>query len=278
MSKNSVHNGGKRLRPILCLLSSRISGARDKKIVECAVAMEFFHTATLMHDDVIDNAELRRGKISANSRWGNQIAVLVGDFFYCRASDLLVGLGNLRVINLITRVMQTTTEGEIFEIVKSNDLNCTEGDYLKIVEGKTAALMSASCEVGGILGNVSEEFMSALRGYGRQIGVAFQLADDLLDYVSDPTRFGKTRGTDLKEGKLTLPLLVALKKASEPEKRLIKDALIAERLEEGRLKEIVSIIEKHGGLQATRDLACNHIQKAKEALAPFKPSIEKEAL
>ncbi|MBI2082471.1 MAG: polyprenyl synthetase family protein [Deltaproteobacteria bacterium] len=273
-----AQNGGKRLRPILCLLSSRISGARDKRIIESAVAMEFFHTATLMHDDVIDNAELRRGKTSANSRWGNQIAVLVGDFFYCRASDLLVGLRDLRVIELITRIMQITTEGEIFEIVKSNDLNCTEDDYLKIVRGKTAELMGACCEIGGILGNVSEEFTQALREYGLHIGIAFQLADDLLDYMSDPSQFGKTKGTDLKEGKLTLPLLVALKKANEPERRLIKDALIAERLEENRLKEIISIIEYHGGIQATRDLAQSYIQKAKEALTPFKPSIEKEAL
>lgn len=273
-----VQNAGKRLRPIFCLFASRLAGPMDKRGIDCAAAMEFFHTATLMHDDVIDNADLRRGKSSANSRWGNQVAVLVGDFFYCRASDLLVGTGNLRIIDLITRVMRVTTEGEIFEISKSNDLNTTEQDYLKVAEEKTAVLISAACEIGGMLGNVSEEFTSALRHYGRGVGIAFQLADDVLDYVSDSQQFGKTRGTDLKEGKLTLPLILALRRASEPERRIIKDALIAEKLEEGRLREIVSMLQKYDGLKATMDLAQTYIQKAKDALVLFKPSIEKEAL
>lgn len=273
-----ARDGGKRLRPIFCLFSSRLSGARDRKAIDCAVAMEFFHTATLMHDDVIDNAEIRRGKTAVNARWGNQVAVLVGDFFYCRASDLLVGTENLRIIDLVSQVMRITTEGEIFEIVKSNDLTTTEEDYLKIVEQKTAVLFSASCEIGGLLGNVSEEFSSALRRYGLSIGIAFQLADDVLDYVSDSSQFGKLKGTDLKEGKLTLPLILALRKAHESEQRLIKDALIAEKLEEGPLREIVSLLEKYGSLDATLARARDYVEKAKESLSVFKPSIEKEAL
>lgn len=273
-----VQNGGKRLRPVFCLLASRLAGAGGQKMTDCAAAMEFFHTATLMHDDVIDNADLRRGKPSSNSRWGNQVAVLVGDFFYCRASDLLVGTGNLKIIELITRVMRITTEGEISEVSKSNDLGTTEEDYLRIAEEKTAVLISASCEIGGILGNVSEEFTAALRNHGRAAGIAFQLADDVLDYVSEPRAFGKTKGADLKEGKLTLPLIIALREASEPEKRLIKDALIAEKLDEGRLKEIVSLIQKYDGLQATMRLAQKYVRQAKEALTLFKPSMEKEAL
>src|SRR3989338_5165512 len=273
-----VQNGGKRLRPVFCLFSSRLAGAIDERSIDCAAAMEFFHTATLMHDDVIDSADLRRGKPAANSRWGNQVAVLVGDFFYCHASDLLVGTGNLKVIERITQVMRITTEGEIYEISKSSDLNTTEEDYLKIVEGKTAVLIGASCEIGGILGNVSEEFTAALRQFGRNAGMAFQLADDVLDYVSETPQLGKTRGTDLKEGKLTLPLIVSLQRAHEPERRLIKDALIAERPEAGRLREIVSIIEKYDGLKTTLARAREYTQAAKETLSVFKPSMEKEAL
>ncbi len=278
VAEYTTQNGGKRLRPIFCLFASRLAGVSGRAVVESAAAMEFFHTATLMHDDVIDAADLRRGKPSTNSRWGNQVAVLVGDFFYCRASDLLVRTGNLRIIQLITRVMRVTTEGEIFEISKSNDLNTTEQDYLRIAEEKTAVLISASCEIGGILGNVSEEFTGALRDYGRNVGIAFQLADDVLDYVSETDRFGKTRGTDLREGKLTLPLILALRKANENERRIIKDTLIAEKLEERHLREIVSILEKYDSLKAALALAQTFVQKAKESLQIFKPSMEREAL
>lgn len=271
-------HGGKRLRPALTLFASRLAGATDRKPLQCAAAMELFHTATLMHDDVIDSAGLRRGRPSANSRWGNQVAVLVGDFFYCQASDLLVGTGHLKIIDLITQVMRTTTEGEILEVAHSNDLSLTREDYLKTVEGKTAALMSACCEVGGILGNVSEEFTAAFKNYGLSLGIAFQLADDALDYDANQQQLGKNKGTDLKEGKLTLPLIVALREAHEEERRLIKDALIAEKLEENRFKEIFSIIKKYDGLKATRHLALEFVERSKKSLEIFKPSIEKEAL
>lgn len=273
-----IQNGGKRLRPILTLLSACLSGVQGESAIRCATAMEFFHTATLMHDDVIDNAEMRRGKSSTNSRWGNQVAVLVGDYFYCRASDLLVSTGDLKIIECVTRAMQATTEGEILEITKSNDLNTTEGDYLKVVMNKTAILMAAACEIGGLLGRVSEEFIVALRHYGQNLGIAFQLADDVLDYTSELNEFGKVEGTDLKEGKLTLPLIVALRHAGETDKKVIRNALIANRLERIQLKEVLSVIESFGGIQYTLDLAKNYLKRAQEALAPFKPSLEKEAL
>ncbi len=191
-----IKNGGKRLRPMLCLFASRLAGASGPKVIDCASAMEFFHTATLMHDDVIDNAKLRRGKGSANNRWGNQVAVLVGDFFYCQASSLLVGTGNLKIINLVTKAMLSTTEGEILEISKSNDLATTEEDYLKIVTDKTAVLMATSCAIGGILGNVSAEYVVALGEYGHNLGVAFQLAYDVLEYTSAYLHLAKAKGTD----------------------------------------------------------------------------------
>jgi octaprenyl-diphosphate synthase len=272
-----IRNGGKRLRPMLCLFSSRLAGASGAKVTDCAAAMEFFHTATLMHDDVIDNAKIRRGKASANNKWGNQVAVLVGDFFYCQASSLLVGTGNLRIINMVTKAMLSTTEGEILEISKSNDLGTSEEDYLKIVTDKTAVLMATSCAIGGVLGNVSEEYVAVLGEYGRSLGVAFQLADDVLDYISDDD-FGKTQGTDLREGKLTLPLITTLRHCNNDERRLIKDVLIAENLDEARLRDVIGIINRYGGIENTLNLARTYIQRAQEALHPFKPSMEKEAL
>ncbi len=273
-----IRNGGKRLRPALCLFTSGLAGANGQKVFDCAAAMEFFHTATLMHDDVIDNAKLRRGKTSANAQWGNHVSVLVGDFFYCQASSLLVGTGNLKIINLITQAMLATTEGEILEISKSNDLSTSEEDYLKIITAKTAVLIKASCEIGGILANISEEYIAAMGQYGKNLGIAFQLADDVLDYISEEEKFGKMRGTDLKEGKLTLPLIVALRHCKDAERRLIQDTLIANSTEEGRLREIISIINQYGGIDYTLKLANSFIDKAKEALTPFKTSIEKEAL
>lgn len=278
ISEYVIRNGGKRIRPALCLLSSRLAGATGQKVYDSAAAMEFFHTATLMHDDVVDNAKLRRTKPSANAKWGNPVAVLVGDFFYCQASALLVGTENLRIIKKITDAMLLTTEGETLEITKSNDLSTTEEDYLKIIHDKTAILMSASCEIGGILANVSEAYTKALAEYGRSLGIAFQLADDILDYVSEDEKFGKVTGTDLKEGKLTLPLIVALRHCDESEKRVIKDALIAETLETSMLKEIIQVINKYQGIDYTIKLAKTYINRAQEALHIFKPTVEREAL
>lgn len=273
-----IGNGGKRLRPMLTLFSSRLAGATGKKAIDCAAAMEFFHTATLMHDDVIDSAEIRRGRASVNTRWGNHVAVLVGDFFYCQASTLLVGTGDLDIIKLVTKAMLDTTEGEILEISRSNDLATSEEDYLRIITHKTAMLMACSCEIGGVLGSISRDYSSSMAGYGLNLGIAFQLADDVLDYVSEKEKFGKALGTDLKEGKMTLPLIVALRHCGNEEKRLIKDGLIAEKPDEVRLREIVSIISKYGGIDYTLKLAKSYVEKAKDCLIPFKPTLEKEAL
>ena len=273
-----IQNGGKRLRPMLTLFSSRLAGVNSPQSIHCAAAMEYFHTATLMHDDVIDNAEVRRGKASTNSRWGNQVAVLVGDYFYCRASELLVGTGNMKVIECVTRAMQATTEGELLEITKSNDMTTSEEDYLKVIKNKTAILMSAACEVGGLLGNISEEFVVALRRSGLNLGIAFQLADDVLDYTSEINEFGKVEGTDLKEGKLTLPLIVALRHAGQADRQAIRNVLIANRLEPAQLKEVLALIQTFGGIDYTLNLAKTYLKHAQEALDLFKPSIEKAAL
>ncbi len=273
-----IKNGGKRLRPILCLLTSQLVGYRGSQAVSCAAGLEFIHTASLLHDDVIDNANLRRGQASANAKWGNHISVLVGDFFYCRSSDLFTRTGRIEIVQLITDTITKTTEGEVFETIKSNNIDITEEDYLQIIADKTSVLFASACEVGAMLGEVSEEFRIALREYGSDIGVAFQLADDYLDYVSDEDHFGKTPGKDLHEGKLTLPLITALRRATDGEARLIREALLAERLDDLRLKEIVGILEKYDALAYTRNLAHEYAQKAKANLSIFKHSLEKESL
>lgn len=273
-----VNNAGKRLRPILCLLSAKLAGYTGDKAINSAVALEFMHTASLLHDDVVDNATIRRGKTSANAKWGNAVSVLVGDFFYCRVCEIFVAQQDLRLLKLITHTMLRTTEGEVLEISRNNDVSTTEEEYLQVLHKKTADLLATSCEIGGVLANVSEEFCLALKDYGRHLGTAFQLADDILDYTADLDQFGKAAGTDLREGKMTLPLIVALKKAGPEEARIIKDALIANDLEEWRLKEVISIINKYEGIAYTMNLARNYVNQAKQALNIFKPSIEKEAL
>ncbi len=273
-----VQNGGKRLRPILTILGARLSGYQGDASVALGAAIEFMHTATLLHDDVIDNAGLRRGRLSTNAKWGNHVSVLVGDFFYCRAMDILVKHKDFKVLKVITDAITSTTEGEIFEITKSNDLTTTEDDYIKIIIGKTAILIGAACQTGAILGNVSEEFEFALKKFGMNIGIAFQLMDDVLDYVSSEKEFGKTNGIDLKEGKLTLPLLVALKKCSDEEGQIIKKTLMVDELDPELFKKVLEIVQRYDGLRHTQLLAKKYVQEAQAALSPFKPSLEKDAL
>lgn len=273
-----IQKSGKRLRPILTILSAKLSGYQGPGSISVGASIELMHTASLLHDDVIDNAALRRGRATPNKKWGNLVSVLVGDFFYCRAMDLLVRHGDLKVLRAVTDAVTTTTEGQILEISKSNDLATTQDDYLEVIRGKTATLIAACTQSGAILGQVSEDFEVALRRFGMNLGMAFQLMDDVLDYTSTEEEFGKVNGTDLKEGKLTLPVILALQRASVTDAQLIKDTLLSDQVERERLKSVLSIIERADGIRDTIKLAKSYIQKAKESLSPFKPSLEKEIL
>lgn len=274
-----VQNGGKRVRPILSLLAARLCGVGSTlDVIPFASAIEYIHTASLLHDDVIDNAPLRRGKPSANAKWGNAVSVLVGDFFYCRASELLVQAGNLDILTLVSNAITRTTEGEVLEITKSNDLNVTEEDYLTIIYCKTAMLIGTACEIGACLGNLSAEFRLALRRFGENLGMAFQLADDILDYLSHDHQFGKENGTDLKEGKLTLPLIYTLKAASEAERQELRGILLAKELKSEDLKRVTVLMDRYGSSRKVMDKAQGYIAAAKEALDLFKPSIVKDSL
>lgn len=273
-----IQKAGKRLRPILTILSARLAGSKNADAISIGAALEFMHTASLLHDDVLDDATIRRGRAAINKKWGNHVSVLVGDFFYCRAMDILVRQGNLKILRSVTDAITRTTEGQILEITKTNDLSISQDDYLEIITGKTAVLIGSACHVGAILGNVSEDFEEALRKFGFYLGVAFQLMDDVLDYTSSTQEFGKEGGTDLKEGKLTLPLLLTINQCTESELQEIKNSLMADDVETQILERITQIIEQYDGIRDTTKLARSYIQKAKDCLSPFKPSIEKETL
>lgn len=270
--------GGKRIRPILTMLSAKMSGKRAQDAYRMGACIEFIHTASLLHDDVVDNANIRRGRPSANAKWGNHVSVLVGDFMYCRGSQLLTAQGDLRILKVVTDAITVTTEGEVFEITKSLDVGTTEQDYLQVIRAKTAILMQAATQVGAILGNVPEEFEKALTSYGFNLGMAFQLADDVLDYTSSEDVFGKANGIDLQEGKLTLPLIIALSKADATESQIIKKAIMGETLEKKTFIDVTGIIKKYSGFEETYGRAKKYIDAAKDALKPFRSSIEKDIL
>lgn len=273
-----IQNGGKRLRPILTILVAKLLGCSKKEAAHLGAAIEFMHTASILHDDVLDNASHRRKRESINKKWGNHVCVLVGDFFFCRAMDILVEHGDLTVLKEVTKAVTDTTQGEILEIIKNNDLTTSKNDYLKIIEGKTAALISVACRSGAILADVSDEFIQKMANFGYALGMAFQLMDDYLDYQASFTETGKTKGKDLIEGKLTLPLIAILPRLKDAEFQNVKEAILAEEISQKLFDQIAIIIQKHGGLEVTLDLARDYIQQAKAILASFKSSLAKDML
>ncbi|OVE81239.1 hypothetical protein BVY03_04300 [bacterium K02(2017)] len=273
-----LQNGGKRLRPKLTVVCAKLAGFEGVQSYNMGSCIEFIHTASLLHDDVVDNAKIRRGRSSANAKWGNHVSVLVGDFFYCRASQLLTNQGDLKILKIVTDCITALTEGEVLEIVTNSNHKTSREEYLTIIKNKTALLFSAACEVGGVLGGVSAEFQTALKNYGYHLGMAFQLSDDVLDYTSSEEVFGKAMGIDLQEGKLTLPLIISLESANNEESQLIKDGILANRLDNDLFNQVYKIIKKHNGFELTYELARKHINQAKESLAPFRNSIEKDIL
>lgn len=271
-----VKNGGKRIRPALFLLSSRVTGAQG--FPRQAAAIEMLHTASLLHDDVVDDAPVRRGLPSARAKWGNQVSVLVGDFLLSRASRIFVEGGNLRLLLAVTEAIGSTTEGELLEIAHQNDAETNADTYMRIIRGKTAALFALAARAPAITSALGAALEGALEDFGLGIGQAFQLTDDALDYVADERRTGKASGTDLREGKLTYPLIAALARAPAEERSVIRNALIAGRSTPDEFRRIADIIVKHGGIEATLDLARDIADKAKDKLTAFKPSIERDAL
>lgn len=278
VSRHLIASGGKRFRPVLLLLSAHLCGYQGPRAIPLASTMEFIHTATLLHDDVVDGAFLRRGLASANSIWGEGASVLVGDFLFCKSFSLIVKDGNLHILDIVAEATTRMAEGEVMQLVKKGDPKITEEDYYFVVINKTAVLISAAARIGGILGGTSPEREEALAGFGLNLGIAFQLMDDMLDYVSQQGTLGKAIGKDLSEGKITLPLIQTLRLCPPAERervsRIIQDG---DRGEED-LACIWRTIQDYSGIEYTQGQAENFVKKAKTFLAPFPDCPAKEAL
>ncbi len=286
-----LSSGGKRLRPALVLLSAELVGYTGPRRIELAAALELLHTATLVHDDVVDLATHRRGRPSANAIWGNRRAVLAGDYFYSRASSMLIGDGNLEIVESYSKTIGMLAEGELLQLERSFDVDVTEAHYYDVIERKSAALLSACCEIGSLLGEITRTERKRICEYGRQLGIAFQLKDDCLDYASELETMGKQSFADLREGKITLPLILTLKRCRTAERDHVSSVLkTAARLADeyggtapGDAPELEfamvgELIETHRGLIDTQRRAEEHVAKALDAIAPFPDGPAKEAL
>ena len=273
-----LNNGGKRFRPSLLLLSARLCGYHGKRNIPLAAVVEFIHTATLLHDDVVDNASMRRGKTSANTLWGSGASILIGDFLFSKSFCLTVADGDLRILEVLSGTTTQMAEGEVLQLLKDGDVETTEKDYLAVVTNKTASLISAACQIGAILGNVSREKETALAEYGMNLGIAFQLVDDCLDYTSSNKELGKVIGNDLKEGKVTLPLIHTIKNAAPAEREEILAAIKADNIKEYQLSSVLALINRYKGIDYSLNRTRHYVESAKACLNSFEPNLERAAL
>ena len=270
--------GGKRLRPMLTLATARLCGYRGERHLALAAAVEFIHTATLLHDDVVDASDLRRGLATANAVWGNKSSVLVGDFLFSRAFQLMVEDGSLPILSILSEASAVIAEGEVLQLVTSNDTETTEEAYLDVIEAKTAQLFAAAARVGAVLAERPAAEEQALESYGRNLGIAFQLVDDMLDYSAHQAELGKTVGDDFREGKITLPVVLALRQASESERLFWRRTLEELDQRDGDLEQAIALMTRHGTLQATLERAGHYGAAARRALGPFRDGPERRAL
>ena len=277
IGKHLIDGGGKRLRPLILILSAELAGCRGDERLTLAGIIESIHTASLLHDDVVDGAEIRRGKAPAHSIWGNQVVILVGDYLYSNALRLAVMQKSQRIMETLSEATTKMTEGEILQLVKIGDPNITEEEYLEIISAKTAVLISAACRIGAILGSLPEYKEGALARFGMKMGIAFQMADDILDYMAEEDELGKRLGKDLNEGKLTIPIISLLKVAQDMEKEEVK-GIIKSKLKKRGLKRIQKLFMKYHIIENSLKQAHTQVADAKNELAVFSDSPEKEAL
>jgi octaprenyl-diphosphate synthase len=270
--------GGKRIRPALLLLACRLCGYRGERAITLASVVEFIHTATLLHDDIIDEATVRRGKRSVNSRWGNDITVLLGDFLYTKSMSMALSQDNLPILRLLSDVTLRMIEGELLEIERNGDLRMSEAQHLDIIRRKTADLFAACMSIGAILGDVSEDKRRALTSYGLNLGICFQMVDDLLDFTADEKVLGKPVNNDLREGKLTLPVIFLLRKAGTAGERTVSHVLADRGFERVTREELLRLAREHGALEEARALASRYAEAARKDLAVFDRSPFREAL
>ena len=271
-----ISAGGKRIRPMLVLMFANALGFAGRERFELAATVEFIHTATLLHDDVVDESALRRGRQTANALFGNAASVLVGDFVYSRAFQMMVSVNRLRVLEVLADATNVIAEGEVLQLMNMHDPDLSVDDYLRVIRFKTAKLFEASARIGAVLAEAGPDVEESCASYGRSLGTAFQLIDDLLDYEGATEQLGKNVGDDLREGKPTLPLLLAMERGSAAERDLIRHAI--EHGEVARLPEIVEIVRRTGAIAATREAARAESDKAARALGALPPSAYREAL
>jgi len=270
--------GGKRLRPLLTLGSAWLCGHTGDRHVALAACVEFIHTATLLHDDVVDGSDLRRGMSSANAVWGNKASVLVGDFLFSRAFQLLVTDGSLEVLRILSDASATIAEGEVLQLMTSNDLGTDEAAYLAVIEAKTACLFAAACEIGAVVADRPAAEAQALRTFGMSLGNAFQLADDVLDYSAQQAALGKTVGDDFRDGKITLPVVLAYARGTAEEQAFWRRTLEDQEQTPEDLDHAIALMARHGALAEALDRARTHAATAQAALAPFPDGPIKQAL
>jgi octaprenyl-diphosphate synthase len=277
LARHLIASGGKRLRPSLTLACTKLFGYEGERHVRLAAAVEFIHTATLLHDDVVDESHLRRGSETANDVWGNKASVLVGDFLLSRAFQLMVADGNLRVLQILSDASAIIAQGEVLQLSIANNPEITEEQYFEIITTKTAALFAAACELGPVVAD-RPEHAEALRRFGLNLGIAFQIMDDALDYAADQSRLGKTVGDDFHEGKVTLPVLIAYRDGNEEEKTFWRRTLQDKMQHEGDLKHAIGLLAHHGAIERAIARAEEYCDEARRRLGPLSPSPIKNAL
>ncbi len=270
--------GGKRIRPMLFAQCARLAGYRGDKALYFSTLFEYLHAATLLHDDVIDNAEMRRGSTSANVLWGNCAAVLVGDFLFSKSFHLAVEIGNLRLLEALSTATNRMAEGMILELVHSFDFDLSFEDYLEIVVSKTAVLISAACRTGGMMGDLTHEQEDLLGEYGMELGIAFQMVDDALDYCVSEEEFGKPVGKDVLEGKITLPLMYAMERATDEERERIRYVCAKERVDSQSFQQVRTIVNRYEGVEHCLRQAAEHTDRAKSFLNAFPDGEGREIL
>jgi len=269
LAHHLIDSGGKRLRPMLTIASAKACGYAGRGHIGLAAAVEFMHTATLLHDDVVDDSDFRRGKKSARMIWGNQASVLVGDFLLGQAFRMMVEVGSLPALKILSNAAAIIAEGEVMQLAAAKDTATAEDEYLAIIAAKTAALFSAAAEVGAAIAHRPAHEQAALKSYGRNLGIAFQLVDDALDYAGESTRLGKSTGDDFREGKITLPVILCFRRGGEHERAFWKRTLSEGRIEAGDFDNAIWLMQRHSAIEATLDRARHYGSIAGDALADF---------
>ena len=279
MGKYIQMSGGKRVRPAVLLMAARLCGYTGDRGILNAAVVEFIHTATLVHDDIIDEAETRRGRLAAHSRWGNDVTVLLGDYLYIRSMAMALTQDTLDVVRLLCDVTLRMIEGELYQLTKTGDASITEEDHFEIIRRKTAYLFSGCAEIGGLLGECTPERRVALREYGFNLGIAFQIVDDVLDYTADEAALGKPIGGDLREGKVTLPIILMLRSAGAEAMDLVQGVIAERGVSPENWRTIKDLLARHGAVDAAFERAVTYAGRAKQQLsAAFPPSPERDGL